>query len=166
MAGVTNLPAHFLEFFHMAICHIFRMRQIVTSAIVAEGLSMAVIASLLVRVRDVPVLDRPAEIFVSFRNVAYDHRRFHDHLIAASNDRHGMAKITLHADRFLYAAFIGGNVISVVAAETSQSWFMPFVIRVGFPVQSHVGKVRGGIKFLERLDRLSHIFLGRRCVTF
>jgi hypothetical protein len=98
VAGITNLFTGFLVFLGMREEHIFRVRQVMAGAIVAEALAMALVTFLFLDFGGGAVGDGPTVGIMRSRRGAYDDGRFEQDLAAAAGDGHAVAQVAFGAD--------------------------------------------------------------------
>ena len=99
VAGRTNLfVAQAAKNFSVFEEHVLWVREIMTGAIIAESLPVTDKAVLLICICDIAMSDGPAEILVTGRRLANDHRRFDDQIALATDDRHRMAQVAFDTD--------------------------------------------------------------------
>ena len=159
MAGKADLLPHALDFLRVGKSHIGGVLQVVAGAVIAEGLSVALVALKFLSICNGLVRDGPAKIRVGGGYIADNHRGFDHGLGAAADDRNRVAQVAGHADGFGLAVHGGGDVFAIVAAEATQGGGVLGIVRIGLPVQVHVWEGGIAVNIIQGFD--GRIDLGR-----
>ena len=90
MADVANLTAFRLNLLWMRREHIRRMRKIMANTVIAERLTVTLVAGLFFSRSGVTMINRPPKIRVSGGRISYNDRRRYNRFIPAIHNRNRM----------------------------------------------------------------------------
>jgi len=100
MAGIADLIALLAILLGVCIEHVWWVRKIVAGIVVAEALTMALVAFLFFGFRNAAMFDGPAEIGMGGGNRSNDDRRFDQQVVPPAYDRDGVTKVAFDTDDF------------------------------------------------------------------
>ena len=90
VAGITNLVPLFTEFIGVGIENIGWVRQVVTYAIIAKTLSMALITIQFFSIGDIAMFHGPAKFSMGWGSRPNDDGSINEQIVASANDGNGM----------------------------------------------------------------------------